>query len=98
MNDREQIENWGEAPRIMYVASTPAGGWMNANAGDWPSPGNPSDTRYLRADIAEAEKAAAVREAVEAERDRCISHVYGQCSSDNVAQRTVAKIRKGGEQ
>jgi hypothetical protein len=38
----------------------------------------------------------AVREAVEAEREACCSIVYGQCGSDNVAQRTVDAIRARG--
>ena len=29
------------------------------------------------------------------ERARCISHVYGQAGSDNVAERTVKAIRSG---
>ena len=29
------------------------------------------------------------------ERARCISHVYGQAGSDNVAERTVRAIRSG---
>ena len=29
------------------------------------------------------------------ERARCISHVYGQAGSDNVAERTVKSIRSG---
>lgn len=33
--------------------------------------------------------------AVEAERERCCRIVFGQCSSDNVAQRTVDAINKG---
>jgi hypothetical protein len=33
------------------------------------------------------------RAAVAAERERCCSIVYGQCGSDNVAQRTVDAIR-----
>lgn len=36
---------------------------------------------------------AAWRLATEAERERCCSIVYGQCSSDNVAERTVRAIR-----
>lgn len=28
------------------------------------------------------------------ERDRCCSIIYGQCGSDNVAERTVREIRK----
>lgn len=32
--------------------------------------------------------------AVSAEQKRCIGIIYGQCGSDNVAQRTVDAIRK----
>ena len=32
------------------------------------------------------------------EREACCSIVYGQCESDNVAQRTVDAIRARGEQ
>jgi hypothetical protein len=32
-----------------------------------------------------------------AERDECCAIVYGQCESDNVAQRTVDAIRKRGQ-
>jgi len=35
-----------------------------------------------------------IAEAVEAERERCCQIVYGQCGSDNVAERTVRAIRK----
>lgn len=34
---------------------------------------------------------------VDAERERCCRIVYGQCGSDNVAQRTVDAIRGGAE-
>ena len=34
---------------------------------------------------------------VAAEREACCSIVYGQCGSDNVAQRTVDAIRERGE-
>lgn len=32
--------------------------------------------------------------AVNSERERCCGIVYGECSSDNVAERTVRAIRK----
>ena len=35
----------------------------------------------------------AFRDAVRAERERCCRIVYGQCSSDNAAERTVRAIR-----
>lgn len=35
--------------------------------------------------------------AVDAERERCCRIVFGQCDSDNVAQRTVDDIRKGAK-
>lgn len=35
-----------------------------------------------------------INEAVRAERERCCQIVYGQCGSDNVAERTVRAIRK----
>jgi len=38
----------------------------------------------------------AVRAAVEAEREACCGIVYGQCGSDNVAQRTVDAIKARG--
>lgn len=31
------------------------------------------------------------------EQDRCCSIIYGQCGSDNVAERTVREIRKKGK-
>jgi hypothetical protein len=37
----------------------------------------------------------AIQIAKEAERKRCCSIIFGQCSSDNVAQRTVDAIWKG---
>lgn len=40
------------APEIMYCAPSEAGGWADAHAGDWPSPANPNDTKYIRADLA----------------------------------------------
>lgn len=39
--------------------------------------------------------ADAIREAVEAERERCCGIIYGMCESDNVAQRTVDAIKGG---
>ena len=36
---------------------------------------------------------AMIAEAVLAERDRCCAIIFGQCGSDNVAQRTVDAIR-----
>jgi hypothetical protein len=39
----------------------------------------------------------AVMDAVAAEREACCRIVYGQCESDNVAQRTVDAIRARGE-
>jgi hypothetical protein len=38
-----------------------------------------------------------VMDCVEAEREACCSIVYGQCESDNVAQRTVDAIRARGK-
>jgi hypothetical protein len=38
----------------------------------------------------------ALARAVEAEREACCAIVYGQCESDNVAQRTVDAIRARG--
>jgi hypothetical protein len=38
----------------------------------------------------------AINDAVEAEREACCAIVYGQCESDNVAQRTVDAIRARG--
>jgi len=32
---------------------------------------------------------------LKAEQDRCCQIIYGMCDSDNVAQRTVDKIRRG---
>ena len=37
-----------------------------------------------------------INDAVEAEREACCAIVYGQCESDNVAQRTVDAIRARG--
>lgn len=38
----------------------------------------------------------AMKDAIRAEQDRCCRIVYGQCSSDVTAERTVKAIRKGG--
>lgn len=47
---------------------------------------------------AEAEEALAiVRELVDAEREACCQLVYSNCSSDNVAERTVRAIRARGK-
>ena len=40
---------------------------------------------------------AELRAAVTAEREACCKIVYGQCESDNVAQRTVDAIRARGK-
>ena len=37
-----------------------------------------------------------VMDCVEAEREACCAIVYGQCGSDNVAQRTVDAIQSRG--
>jgi hypothetical protein len=36
-----------------------------------------------------------VEQSINAERKRCCSIIFGQCSSDNTAQRTVDAIWKG---
>jgi hypothetical protein len=38
-----------------------------------------------------------VQDCVDAEREACCAIVYGQCESDNVAQRTVDAIRARGD-
>ena len=38
---------------------------------------------------------AALREVRIKEQDRCCKIIYGQCSSDNAAERTVRAIRSG---
>ena len=46
-------------------------------------------------DVIRAEPIVAFAKLVAAkERDRCCSIIYGQCGSDNVAERTVREIRK----
>lgn len=37
---------------------------------------------------------ACIRNLRRAEQERCCGHIYGQCGSDNVAQRTVDAIRR----
>ena len=54
---------------------------------------NPFDFRLLQ--IETIERFAALVAA--AEREACCKIVYGQCESDNVAQRTVDAIRARGE-
>ena len=48
-----------DAPERMYIAPSKNGGWMEAHAGEWPSPGNPKDTAYIRFDAAKAQLSAA---------------------------------------
>ena len=50
------------------------------------------DDDYVEEFVAFAQLVAA------AEREACCSIVYGQCGSDNVAQRTVDAIRARGKQ
>lgn len=57
-------------------------------------PHTPDD--YRREIRALRERCAAYAAAVEAEREACCKIVYGQCESDNVAQRTVDAIRARG--
>lgn len=52
------------APKVMYCAPSEEGGWAIAHAGDWPSPGNPKDTKYLRDDLLERAVQTALEMAV----------------------------------
>lgn len=56
------------APDRMFVAPGAHGTWAEAFAGDWPSPGNPQDTPYVREDIHAA--VVAERDALRDETDR----------------------------
>ena len=60
--DRETVEPL--APERIWAAPSPHGGWAEAHAGDWPSPANPHDTKFVRHDLYDA--AVARAEAAEA--------------------------------
>ena len=55
--DRETVEPL--APERIWAAPSPHGGWAEAHAGDWPSPANPHDTKFVRHDLYDAAVARA---------------------------------------
>jgi len=85
--DRETVEPL--APERIWAAPSPHGGWAEAHAGDWPSPANPHDTKFVRHDLydaavarAEAAEAALPSVSAKAAEYHAIANAYAMWVSD----------------